>query len=96
MRISYGRSLVLALVLLCGPGLNAALAQSQPQSKDPSGSQAGSSGKTRPDNMGSEGSSESQLKKCDADTPKSDSKKETKRKAKKVTPRKSSASTTKS
>ena len=98
MKISFGRSLVPALLLAGSLSVNVVCAQSQP-AKDPSGSQAGSSGKTRPDNMGSSGSTESPLKKCNPDTPQSDTKsdkKETKRKAKKVTPRKSSERTTKS
>jgi len=61
--------------------------QSQPQQKEQAGAQAGSSGKAG-EQMGSEGTTESPLRKCDSDTPKNDTKKKavTKKKAKKPAP----------
>jgi hypothetical protein len=58
--------------------------QSQPQQKDTAGAQAGSSGKAG-EQMGSEGTTESPLRRCDSVTTKSDTKKKAvaKKKAKK-------------
>ena len=60
--------------------------QSKPPEKDPAGSQAGSSGKT-PDPMGSKGTTESPIRKCDTATTKKNPDK--KKKSKKREPAKS-------
>jgi hypothetical protein len=64
-----------------------------PPEKDQAGGQAGSSGKA-PDQMGSRGSTDSPLRKCDSDTPKDKTDKTDKtakkKKAKKPAPTKSS------
>jgi hypothetical protein len=75
------------VILLACAGL--AWSQSQPQQKDPAGAQAGSSGKTT-EQMGSEGSKESPLRKCDSPEPaKTETPKTTKKKkAKKPAPTK--------
>jgi len=61
--------------------------QSQAPQKEQAGAQAGSSGKAG-EQMGSEGTTESPLRKCDSDTPKTDTKKKAvaKKKAKKPAP----------
>jgi hypothetical protein len=76
-----------AVIVLACAGL--AWSQSQPQQKDPAGSQAGSSGKTT-EQMGSQGSKESPLRKCDSpEATKPDATKTTKKKkAKKPAPTK--------
>jgi hypothetical protein len=67
-----------AVILLACAGL--AWSQSQPQQKDPAGAQAGSSGKTT-EQMGSKGSTESPLRKCDSPEPtKTETTKTTKKK----------------
>jgi hypothetical protein len=72
-----------ACVFLAGGGLGWG-GQSQPQQKDTAGAQAGSSGKAG-EQMGSEGTTESPLRRCDSDTTKNDTKKKAvaKKKAKK-------------
>jgi hypothetical protein len=72
-----------AYVLLASGGIGWG-GQSQPQQKDTAGAQAGSSGKAG-EQMGSEGTTESPLRKCDSDSTKTDTKKKavTKKKAKK-------------
>jgi hypothetical protein len=86
--VSAARSIALPLALgayvfLASGGIGWG-GQSQPQQKDTAGAQAGSSGKAG-EQMGSEGTTESPLRKCDPDTPKNDTKKKavTKKKAKK-------------
>jgi hypothetical protein len=76
-----------AVILFACAGL--AWSQSQTQQKDPAGAQAGSSGKTQ-EQMGSQGTTESPLRKCDSpDTTKPDATKTTKKKkAKKPAPTK--------
>jgi hypothetical protein len=65
-------------------------AQSQPPEKAQTGSQAGSSGKAS-EQMGAEGSKDSGLRKCDSDSPKTDTTKTAKKKkSKKPAPTKSS------
>jgi hypothetical protein len=64
--------------------------QSQPPEKEQAGSQAGSSGKSS-EQMGSRGSKESPLQKCDSDTTKTDTTKTAKKKkSKKPVPTKPS------
>ncbi|MGD0303093.1 MAG: hypothetical protein ABSE86_38995 [Bryobacteraceae bacterium] len=65
--------------------------QSSPPEKDKeqAGSQAGSSGKTGPEPMGAQGSTESPLRKCDSDPAPKD-KTTKKKKSKKPAPTKSS------
>jgi hypothetical protein len=62
-----------AYVLLASGGIGWG-GQSQSQQKDQAGAQAGSSGKAS-EQMGSSGTTESPLRKCDSDTPKNDTKK---------------------
>jgi hypothetical protein len=64
--------------------------QSQPPEKEQTGSQAGSSGKAS-EQMGSKGSKDSGLRKCDSDSTKTDTTKTAKKKkSKKPAPTKSS------
>lgn len=78
-----------AVIFVACAGL--AWSQSQPPQKDQAGAQAGSSGKTR-EQMGSGGSTETPLRKCDnPETTKPDAAKTTKKKkAKKPAPTKTS------
>jgi hypothetical protein len=67
-----------AVIFLACVGL--VWSQSQPQQKDPAGAQAGSSGKTT-EQMGSQGSTESPLRKCDSpESTKTETTKTTKKK----------------
>jgi hypothetical protein len=84
---SIALNLALGAVVMLTSGQAGWGGQSQPQQKDTAGAQAGSSGKAG-EQMGSEGTTESPLRKCDSDTPKNDTKKKavTKKKAKKPAP----------